>query len=157
MKFVRFTKIIYVRNSWCIVRTLNALIMHHNARVDAYVDVRVNARVDARVNAHTMQFAWMRMRCSLRKYACDAVYIFTKSIKPSLPNPNDYYRFQMIILTETWFKSINQLWASSEIISLDLIDEIFCWWIINKAASQKVNNTNFPKQRISKRKSSFPP
>jgi len=69
------------------------------------------------------------MRCSLRKCACDAVCVFAKSVKlvkPSLFNPNDYYRFQMIMLIETWFKSVNQLIINSEIISLDLADEIFC-------------------------------
>jgi len=44
-----------------------ALMMHHNARVDA--------RVDARVNAHAMQFTWMRMRCSLRECAWNAVCV----------------------------------------------------------------------------------
>jgi len=71
----------------------------------------------------------MRMQCSLRKYACDAVCVFTKSAKsakPSLPNPNDYCRFQMIMLAGTWFKSVSQLIASSGINSLDLADEIFC-------------------------------
>jgi len=43
-----------------------------------------------------------------------------------LPNPNDHYRFQMIILVKTWFKSTSQLIASSEINSLDLTNEIFC-------------------------------
>lgn len=33
----------------------------------------------------------------------------------------------------------------------------WCNIIINKAASQKANNANFPKQKIPKRKSSFPP
>jgi len=103
MKFVRFTKIICVRNNWCIVRTLNALMhalnalmhalmMHHDARVDdaswctrwwcimmhalmMHHDARVDARVNARVNAHAMQFTWMRMRCSLRECACDAVCV----------------------------------------------------------------------------------
>jgi len=46
---------------------MHALIMHHDARVDA--------RVDVRVNAHAMQFTWMRMRCSLREYACDAACV----------------------------------------------------------------------------------
>jgi len=85
------------------------------------------------VNAHAMQSAWMRIRCSLREYACDAVCVFTKlvkSVKPSLSNPNDYYRFQIIILTGTWFKSVSQLIVSSGINSLDLTDEIFCWWRI---------------------------
>jgi len=185
MKFVRFTKIIYVRNSWCIVRTLNTLIhtlnalmytliMHHNARVNdaswytrwwciiiyawmrmrcslrrcAYNAVCVNAhamqsawirmRCSLReyacdavcVNAHAMQFAWMRMRCSLRKCAYDAVYVFAKSVKPAkplLPDPNDHYRFQIIMLAEIWFKSVSQLITSSGINSLDLINEIFCW------------------------------
>jgi len=71
----------------------------------------------------------MRIRCSLREYACDAVCVFTKlvkSVKPSLSNPNDYYRFQIIILTGTWFKSVSQLIVSSGINSLDLTDEIFC-------------------------------
>jgi len=49
-----------------------------------------------------------------------------KSAKPSLPDPNDHCRFQMIMLAETWFKSISQLTASSGIISLDLADKIFC-------------------------------
>jgi len=66
------------------------------------------------------------MRCSLREYACDAVYVFAKSAKPSLPNPNNHCRFQIIILVETWFKLISQLIASSGINSLDLADEIFC-------------------------------
>jgi len=119
---------------------------------DARVDARVNAHAmqftwmrmrcslrecaydAACVNAYTMQSAWMRMRCSLRKYACDAVCVFVKSAKPakpSLPNPNDHCRFQMIILVETWFKSANQLIANqlitnSRINSLNLVDEIFC-------------------------------
>jgi len=46
---------------------MHALMMHH--------DVRVDARVNARVNTHVMQFAWMRMRCSLRECACDAVCV----------------------------------------------------------------------------------
>jgi len=46
-----------------------------DARVNARVDARVNARVDARVNAYAIQFAWMRMRCSLREYVCDAVCV----------------------------------------------------------------------------------
>jgi len=55
--------------------------------------------------------------------------VFAKSakpVKPSLPDPNDYYRFQIIMLAGTWFKSISQLIASSGINSLDLADEIFC-------------------------------
>jgi len=92
------------------------------------------------VNAHTMQSAWIRMRCSLRECACDAVCVnahtmqfawFAKSVKPAkplLPNLNDYCRFQIIMLAKTWFKSVNQLIASSGINSLDLTDEIFCWW-----------------------------
>jgi len=55
--------------------------------------------------------------------------VFAKSAKPTkslLPNPNDYCRFQMIMLAETWFKSANQLIASSGINLLDLADEIFC-------------------------------
>jgi len=70
----------------------------------------------------------MRMRCSLRECACDAVYVFiksTKPAKPSLPDPNNYCRFQMIILTGIWFKSANQLIVNSGIILLDLTDEIF--------------------------------
>jgi len=54
----------------------------------------------------------MRMRCSLRECVYDAVYVFVKlvkSAKPSLPNPNNHYRFQMIILVGAWFKSISQL------------------------------------------------
>jgi len=135
MKFVRFTKIICVRNSWCIVRTLNALMHALNTLMHALLmhhDVCVDARADARVNAHAMQFTWIRMRCSLRECAYDAVYVFAKSakpVKPSLLNPNNHYRFQMIMLTETWFKSVSQLIVSSKIISLDLADEIFCWWI----------------------------
>jgi len=81
------------------------------------------------VNAHAMQPAWMRMRCSLRECVYDAVCVFTKSAKPakpSLPDPNDHYRFQMIMLAGTWSKSASQLTASSGIISLDLADEIFC-------------------------------
>jgi len=69
------------------------------------------------------------MRCSLRGCACDAVCVFAKSAKPAkplLPNPNNHYRFQMIMLAETWFKSANQLIANSGINSLDLADEIFC-------------------------------
>jgi len=149
---VRFTKIICVRNSWCIVRTLNALMhalmMHHDARVDdaswctrwwcimmhAWMRMRCSLRgcaCDAAcVNAHAMQPAWMRMRCSLRECAYDAVCVFiksAKSAKPSLPDPNDHYRFQIIMLAETWFKSASQLIASSGINSLDLADEIFCW------------------------------
>jgi len=168
MKFVRFTKIICVRNNWCIVRTLNALMhalnalmhalmMHHDARVDdaswytrwwcimihalmhalmhAWMRMRCSLRgyaCDAvYVNTHAMQSAWMRIRCSLRECACDAVCVFAKSIKsakPLLLNPNDYYRFQMIILTGIWFKSANQLIANSGINSLDLANEIFCWY-----------------------------
>jgi len=156
---VRFTKIICVRNSWCIVRnswciirTLNALMhtlmMHHDVRVDARVDARVNAhamqfawirmRCSLRecacdavcVNAYAIQLAWIRMRCSLRKYACDAVCIFAKSVKStksSLFDLNDYCRFQIIMLVKIWFKSISQLIVSSGINSLDLTDEIFCW------------------------------
>jgi len=55
--------------------------------------------------------------------------VFAKSVKPAkplLPNPNDYCRFQMIMLAGTWFKSANQLTASSGIILLDLADKIFC-------------------------------
>jgi len=81
------------------------------------------------VDAHAIQFAWMRMRCSLRECACDAVCVFiksAKSAKPLLPDPNDYYRFQMIMLVGTWFKSANQLIANSGINSLDLTDKIFC-------------------------------
>jgi len=69
------------------------------------------------------------MQCSLRKCACDAVYVFaksTKSVKPSLLNPNDHYRFQMIMLAKTGFKSANQLIINSGINSLNLADEIFC-------------------------------
>jgi len=76
-----------------------------------------------------MQSAWMRMRCSLRECACDAVCVFAKSVKSaksSLPDPNDHCRFQMIMLAKTWFKSANQLIVSSGIILLDLADEIFC-------------------------------
>jgi len=76
-----------------------------------------------------MQFAWMRIRCSLRECAYDAVCVFAKSAKsakPSLPNLNDHYRFQMIMLVRTWFKSTSQLIANSGINSLDLADEIFC-------------------------------
>jgi len=114
MKFVRFTKIICVRNSQCIMRTLNtlmhalmhALMMHHDARVD---DASWYTRWCTRecvygaicVNTHAMQFAWIRMQCSLRECVCDAVYVFAKSIKPSLPNSNDCYRFQIIMLVET--------------------------------------------------------
>jgi len=71
----------------------------------------------------------MRMRCSLREYACDAVYVFAKSVKsakPSLPNSNDHCRFQIIMLVETWFKSASQLIISSEINLFDLANEIFC-------------------------------
>jgi len=81
------------------------------------------------VNAHAMQPAWMRMRCSLRECACDAVCVFAKSAKPAkplLPDSNDYCRFQMIMLAEIWSKSASQLIASSGINSLDLADEIFC-------------------------------
>jgi len=69
------------------------------------------------------------MRCSLREYAYDAVCVFAKSVKsakPSLPDSNDHYRFQIIMLVGTWFKSANQLIVSSGINSLDLADEIFC-------------------------------
>jgi len=69
------------------------------------------------------------MRCSLRGCAYDAVYVFAKSAKPakpSLPNPNNHYRFQIIMLAGTWSKSANQLITSSGINSLDLADEIFC-------------------------------
>jgi len=65
------------------------------------------------------------MRCSLRECAYDAVCVFAKSAKLLLPDLNDYCRFQMIMLIEIWFKSINQLTVNSGIISLDLIDEIF--------------------------------
>jgi len=71
----------------------------------------------------------MRMRCSLRECAYDAVCVFAKSvksIKPLLPNPNNHCRFQMIMLVETWFKSANQLIVNSGINSLNLADEIFC-------------------------------
>jgi len=81
------------------------------------------------VDAHAMQPAWMRMRCNLRECACDAVCVFAKSAKsakPSLPDPNDHCRFQMIMLAGTWFKSASQLIANSGINSLDLADEIFC-------------------------------
>jgi len=81
------------------------------------------------VDAHAMQPAWMRMRCNLRECACDAVCVFAKSAKPakpSLPDPNNHYRFQMIMLAGTWFKSASQLIVSSGINSLDLADEIFC-------------------------------
>jgi len=69
------------------------------------------------------------MRYSLRECAYDAVCVFTKSVKPakpSLPDPNNHYRFQMIMLAGTWFKSANQLIINSGINSLDLADEIFC-------------------------------
>jgi len=39
----------------------------------------------AYVNAHAMQLTWMRMRCSLRECACDAVCVFAKSAKPAKP------------------------------------------------------------------------
>jgi len=55
--------------------------------------------------------------------------VFAKSAKPAkplLPDPNDYYRFQMIMLAGIWSKSVSQLTVSSGIISLDLADEIFC-------------------------------
>jgi len=71
----------------------------------------------------------MRMRCRLRGCAYDAVCVFAKSAKPtksSLPDPNNHYRFQIIMLAGTWSKSASQLIASSGIISLDLADEIFC-------------------------------
>jgi len=133
---------------WCIM--MHALMMHYNVRVDARVNARVNAyamqfawmrmRCSLRecacdavcVNAHAMQFTWMRMQCSLRKCVYDAVCVFAKwvkSAKPLLSNPNNHCRFQMIMLAKTWFKLINQLWVSSGIISLDLADEIFCWCI----------------------------
>jgi len=70
----------------------------------------------------------MRMRCSLRECAYDAVCVFAKSIKPAKPlllNPNDHCRFQMIMLVKTWFKSTSQLIVRSGIISLDLANEIF--------------------------------
>jgi len=76
-----------------------------------------------------MQPAWMRMRCSLRECAYDAVCVFAKlakPAKPSLPDPNDHCRFQIIILAETWFKSASQLITNSGINSLDLADKIFC-------------------------------
>jgi len=125
---VRFTKIIYVRNSWCIVCTLNALMHALNALMHALM-----MHHDARVNAHAMQFTWIRMQCSLRECVYDAVCVFIKSIKstkPSLFNPNDHCRFQIIMLVKTWFKSVNQLIVNSGINSLDLTDEIFCWYII---------------------------
>jgi len=116
---------------WCIM--MHAL-MH--ALMHAWMRMRCSLREyacdTACVNAHTMQFAWMRMRCSLRRCACDAVCVFVKSVKsakPSLFDPNDHCRFQMIMLAKTWFKSASQLIASSGINSLDLVDEIFCWWI----------------------------
>jgi len=71
----------------------------------------------------------MRMRCSLRECACDAVCVFAKSVKstkPLLLNSNDYCRFQIIMLVETWFKSVSQLIVNSGINSLDLTNEIFC-------------------------------
>jgi len=46
------------------------------------------------VNTHTIQSAWMRMRCSLRECAYNAVCVFPKSIKSiksSLLNPNNHY------------------------------------------------------------------
>jgi len=55
--------------------------------------------------------------------------VFAKSAKPakpSLPNPNDYYRFQTIMLAGTWFKSASQLITNSGINSLDLADKNFC-------------------------------
>jgi len=55
--------------------------------------------------------------------------VFAKSAKPAKPSlfdPNDHCRFQMIMLAGTWFKSASQLIVSSEINSLDLADEIFC-------------------------------
>jgi len=127
---------------WCIM--MHALMMHHDARVDARVNAYamqstwIRMRCSLRgcacdaacVDAHAMQPAWIRMRCSLRGCACDAVCVFAKSAKPakpSLPDPNDHCRFQMIMLAGTWFKSASQLIASSGINSLDLANEIFCW------------------------------
>jgi len=95
MKFVRFTKIICVRNSWCIMRILNALMhalnalmhalmMHHNIRVDDALwytrwctrwCTREYAYNAVYVNTHAMQSAWMRMRCSLRECVYDAVCV----------------------------------------------------------------------------------
>jgi len=56
------------------VRTLNALMHALNALMHALM-MHHDARVDARVNAHAMQFTWMRMRCSLRGCAYDAVCV----------------------------------------------------------------------------------
>jgi len=113
----------------------DAVYVNVHAMQSAWMRMRYSLREcacdTACVNAHAMQFAWMRMRCSLRECACDAVCVFTKSAKPVkslLPDPNNHYRFQIIMLIKTWFKSVNQLIVSSGINSLDLADEIFCWW-----------------------------
>jgi len=87
MKFVRFTKIICVRNSWCIVRTLNALMHALNALMHAWMRMRCSLReyaCDAAcVDAHAMQFTWMRMRCSLRECAYDAVCVDAHAMQPA--------------------------------------------------------------------------
>jgi len=71
----------------------------------------------------------MRIQYNLRECVYNVVCVFAKSVKsvkPLLFNSNNYYRFQMIILIKTWFKSVSQLIINSGIISLDLTDEIFC-------------------------------
>jgi len=97
------------------------------------------------VNTYAIQFAWMRIRCSLRECACNIIYVFvksTKSIKPSLFNPNDHCRFQIIMLIKTWFKSANQLIINSGINSLDLVNKIFCWYnYISKIRTKAVSAT----------------
>jgi len=110
MKFVRFTKIICVRNSWCIVRTLNALMHALNTLIHAlmmHYDARVDARVNARVNAHAMQFTWIRMRCSLRECACDAVCVDAHAMQfawmlNQLNQLNHHCLIQMIIIGSKW-------------------------------------------------------
>jgi len=74
---------------------MHALMMHH--------DARVNARVDARVNAHAMQSAWMRMRCSLRECACDAACVDAHAMQftcllNQLNQLNHHCLIQMIIV-----------------------------------------------------------
>jgi len=91
---VRFTKIICVRNSWCIVRTLNALMHALNALMhalmmhyDAYVDdVSWCTRwwyIMMHALMYALMHAWMRMRCSLRGCVCDAVYVNAHAMQPT--------------------------------------------------------------------------
>jgi len=66
---------------------MHALMMHH----------------DARVNAHAMQPAWMRMRCSLRGCACDAACVNAYAMQfacllNQLNQLNHHCLIQMIII-----------------------------------------------------------